>query len=355
MGFIQRVRQFVQTAEQNLEHISNEQATKQALVYPFLTLLGYNTANPAEVTPEFTADVGTKRGEKVDIALQINGEPTILIEVKTYGTDLTLHDSQLFRYFTATNAKFGVLTDGLRYRFYSDLEESNKMDSNPFFEINLIDAEDSHIVEVQRFENESFDIDEAVSAAAELKYTRRILFGMERELRSPSDEFLTFWLREVGIARITKARRKELRPVVKRALHQFIHERVNARLKSAMETVGEDREPKEQPQEEVEESGINTEDHILKEVNEAFLVLKAILRRIIPVDRIHLREAQKYWTVTVDPNRVNDICRVYIGARRKAILILGEKRQRYYFETVDDIFNFEEPLLTRAKELENRL
>src|SRR5690625_2551106 len=242
MDFIQRVRQFVKEAEPNLQYIQNEEATKLALVFPFLTLLGYNTANPAEIMPEFTADVGTKKGEKVDIAIQIQGEPVVLMEVKPYGTDLTLHDTQLFRYFTATHVKFGVLTDGLRYRFYSDLENENKMDSHPFFEVNLLDADDTHIAELQRFEKQSFDIEEAASAAAELKYTRRVLFGMERELRNPSDEFLTFWLREIGIRRVTKRRRTELKPVVKRALNQFIHERVNARLQSAMDRVGKEQD-----------------------------------------------------------------------------------------------------------------
>src|SRR5690625_3977810 len=163
----------------------------------------------------------------------MNNEPVILIEVKPFGTDLTLHNTQLFRYFTATDAKFGVLTDGLRYRFFSDLEEKNKMDNRPFFEINLLDADGSHISEMRRFEKDSFDLEEAAAAAAELKYTRRILLDLEKEVHNPSDDFLTYWLRKSGIARVTKARRTELKPVVKRALNQFIHERVNSRLKSA--------------------------------------------------------------------------------------------------------------------------
>lgn len=355
MDFVQRVRQFVKEAEPNLQYVNNEQATKLALVFPFLTLLGYNTANPAEVMPEFPADVGTKKGEKVDIAIQVNGEPVVLIEVKSYGTDLTLHDSQLFRYFTATNAKFGVLTDGLRYRFYSDLEDRNKMDSHPFFELNLLDADDNHIAELQRFEKDSFDVDEIASAAAELKYTRRILFAMERELRNPGDEFLTFWLREIGIGRVTQARKTELKPVVKRALNQFIHERVSARLKSAMESVGKDQDRKHDG--DVTEDAAETEvaDELRQLEQEAFLVLKAILRRVIPVERIFLRDSQNYSTVTIDPNRLNDICRIYIGPRRKALVILTQPRQRHSFETADDLYELEQPLLDFARELESRL
>lgn len=355
MDFVRRVRKFVQQAEPNLQHVTNEQATKLALVFPFLQVLGYNTANPAEVMPEFTADVGTKQGEKVDIAIQVNNEPAILIEVKPYGTDLTLHNTQLFRYFTATNTKFGVLTDGLRYRFFSDLEEKNKMDSRPFFEVNLLDADDSHISEIKRFEKDSFDAQEAAAAAAELKYTRRILHELEQELENPSDEFLTYWLRKIGIARVTKARRTELRPVVKRALNQFIIQRVNSRLKSAMERVREEQE-KQEDAAAAAENEISEEEALRKvKEQEAFQIVRAILRRVIPVERIHYRETQSYLTVTIDPNRLNDICRIYIGARRKAIEILSEPQKLQRFESIDDLYEFEEPLLAYARELEKDL
>lgn len=355
MDFIRKVRKFVQDAEPNLQHVTNEQATKLALVFPFLQLLGYNPANPAEIMPEFTADVGTKQGEKVDIAIQMNGEPIILIEVKPYGTDLTLHNTQLFRYFTATDAKFGVLTDGLRYRFFSDLEEKNKMDDRPFFEVNLQDADDSNIAEMKRFEKDSFDLEEATAAAAELKYTRRILLDMEKELHNPSDDFLTYWLRKIGISRVTKARRTELRPVVKRALNQFIHERVNSRLKSAMERVREEQENQDD-ETTIAENVINEEESLRKaKEQEAFQIIRAILRRVIPVDRIHFRETQNYLTVTIDPNRLNDICRIYIGVRRKAIEILSEPQKLNRFESIDELYDFEEPLLAYARELEKNL
>ena len=49
--------------------ISTEEATKQAFVVPFIMALGYDVFNPLEVVPEYTADVGTKKGEKVDYAI----------------------------------------------------------------------------------------------------------------------------------------------------------------------------------------------------------------------------------------------------------------------------------------------
>src|SRR3954464_3451241 len=86
--------------------IETEEATKNAFVMPFIsTVLGYDVFNPLEVVPEFTADVGVKRGEKVDYAIMAESEVQILIECKKSTEPLRIeHAGQLFRYFTTTNA-----------------------------------------------------------------------------------------------------------------------------------------------------------------------------------------------------------------------------------------------------------
>ena len=104
----------------------------------FIKALGYDFLDPGEVVPEFTADWGGKKGEKVDYAIVINGKPGILMECKSIHTDLdNVHASQLRKYFTATEAKFGILTNGVIYRFFTDIDKSNIMDKKPFFEMNL--------------------------------------------------------------------------------------------------------------------------------------------------------------------------------------------------------------------------
>ena len=110
------------------ENIATEEATKTSLIMPFFQILGYDIFNPLEFVPEFTADVGIKKGEKVDYAIVIDSIPTMLIEAKSVNEQLTKHDSQLFRYFGTTNAKFAILTNGDVYRFYTDLETPNVMD-----------------------------------------------------------------------------------------------------------------------------------------------------------------------------------------------------------------------------------
>ncbi|HBL43185.1 MAG TPA: restriction endonuclease, partial [Planctomycetaceae bacterium] len=78
-----------------------EEATKNAFVMPFISALGYDVFNPLEVIPEFTSDVGIKKGEKVDYAITKDEKIIILVECKWSGADLDkVHASQLYRYFS---------------------------------------------------------------------------------------------------------------------------------------------------------------------------------------------------------------------------------------------------------------
>lgn len=121
MDFIDQVKQFAKRVEGMKDTIQTEEATKTSIIMPFFSLLGYDVFNPNEFIPEFTADVGIKKGEKVDYAILSDGSPVILIECKWIGEPLEKHDSQLFRYFGTSKAKFAILTNGLIYRFYTDL------------------------------------------------------------------------------------------------------------------------------------------------------------------------------------------------------------------------------------------
>ena len=118
------------------EYVETEEATKNAFILPFLEALGYDIFDPMEVVPEFTADIGTKRREKVDYAIMKDSNPIMIIECKSCAADLdNLHISQLYRYFSVTPVRFGMLTNGIVYKFYTDIEKSNIMDNKPFLEI----------------------------------------------------------------------------------------------------------------------------------------------------------------------------------------------------------------------------
>lgn len=138
MEFSEQLLQFAKRVDVLKDSISTEEATKTSLIMPFFSLLGYDVFDPSEFLPEFTADVGIKKGEKVDYAILQDGKPVIIIEAKSVQRNLEKHDSQLFRYFATTSAKFAILTNGIRYRFFTDLDNSNKMDELPFLDFNLL-------------------------------------------------------------------------------------------------------------------------------------------------------------------------------------------------------------------------
>ncbi|MEG1313977.1 MAG: type I restriction endonuclease, partial [Bacilli bacterium] len=156
------------------QQIKSEEGTKQSLILPFFQILGYDVFNPSEFCPEFDADYGIKKGEKVDYAVLIDDEPILLIEAKACNDNLEKHGSQLFRYFNSSKARFGVLTNGIKYRFYTDLDEVNKMDKKPFFEVDLSNLNDTQISYLKNFERDALDVDSILSTAEELKYSSLI-------------------------------------------------------------------------------------------------------------------------------------------------------------------------------------
>ena len=241
MDFIDDVRARSRRFQARLEHLDTEEATKTSLVMPFIQMLGYNIFDPTEVVPEFTADFGSKKGEKVDYALMQNDKPVVLIEAKKHGTRLRVEqESQLFRYFSTTLSQFGILTDGIVYRFYSDLDKSGKMDERPFFEFNMLDFTDLQVGQLKQFHKDSFDTTEAVEAARELKYTNEVNRALAEEMRNPSDDFVRFILTRIEYPGLkTKKLTKQFTPLVQQAFAQFVKDLIDARLKSALERGGE--------------------------------------------------------------------------------------------------------------------
>jgi hypothetical protein len=132
-----KLKQLAERIKTSKEIILTEEATKHSFIMPFLSALGYDVFDPTVIVPEFTADIGTKKGEKVDYAILQDGKPIIVIEAKNHTEKLDNHNNQLIRYFNVTDSKFAILTNGIEYRFFSDIEETNRMDKIPFLTVNL--------------------------------------------------------------------------------------------------------------------------------------------------------------------------------------------------------------------------
>lgn len=144
---------------QDTSGIETEEATKHSLILPLLIALGYNVFDNNEVRPEYVADVGTKKGEKVDYVIIQNGQPTILLEAKQVGTPLNNKVvDQLFRYFSVTSAKIAILTDGVKYMFFTDSQKANIMDTEAYMIIDIKTASDEDLSRLASYHKEQMHL-----------------------------------------------------------------------------------------------------------------------------------------------------------------------------------------------------
>lgn len=338
------------------DHLETEEATKNALVMPFIRALGYDVFNPLEVVPEFTADFANRKGEKVDYAIKRNDALVMLFECKKAGAPLsTDHAGQLFRYFHMTSARIGVLTNGIEYRFFSDLEEENKMDKRPFLELSLLSYNEQHIDELKRLRKSSFDLEDMLEAAHDLKYRKALRGYLDQQWQRPEDDFVHFMAKQVYDGRVTQGVRDQFREIVRKSLHQFVHDKVSGRLKSALEeeeaSVAVDLQTSEEeasdqdslPDGVVEVNGdvVTTEEEM-----EGFRIVRAIMREVVDIDRITHRDVKTYFGVLLDDNNRQPICRLHFNRSQNYIGLFDENKdeERVPIDSLDDIYSHADAL-----------
>jgi len=329
------------------DQILTEEATKNAFIMPFLNALGYDVFNPTEVVPEFISDIGLKKGEKIDYAIFMDGKPTILVECKHWNQNLSIHDGQLLRYFHVSKAKFGLLTNGIMYRFYSDLVDANKMDEKPFLEFNITEIKDNQIEELKKFHKSYFDADSIVNTASELKYMNELKQILNQELNNPTSDFVKFFTKQVYPGIITAKVLEQFTNLTKKSVQQYISDLITERLKTAL--IKEDEVAKEQDNtqttvniKEVESKIDTTQDEL-----EAFVIVKSILRQKVDFKRITYRDAQSYFAILLDDNNRKPICRLYFNGNKKYFVTLDENKKEVKNEIVslDDIFKYSEVII----------
>lgn len=347
MEFEERIAFLAKKVQQQAESILTEEATKTAFVMPFIqSVLGYDVFNPMEVIPEFTADVGTKKGEKVDYAIVHNGEVQILIEAKKIGEELNIKcASQLYRYFSVTTAKIAVLTNGQVYKFFTDLDAPNKMDEKPFLELDILDIDDHLLPELKKITKPNFDVESIINAASELKYVGQIKKLISTQFTDPDEDFIKLFVSKVYDGIITQRVREQFTPLTKKALSQFLNDKINDRLKSAISgniTIIPQTERQTDEQQEDENDGIVT---TIEEI-EGFNIVKAIVREVIDAKRVVGRDTKSYFGVLLDDNNRKPICRLHFNRSQKYIGLFDETKNetRQPIESLDDIFNFAEQL-----------
>lgn len=338
MDFADRIRELALQIPKHMLHVKTEEGTKNAMIMPFLTALGYNVNDPTEVNPEYIADFGTKKGEKIDYAVLKDARVIILVECKCCTDDLkTNHASQLYRYFSVSNTRFGILTNGVVYRFYTDLDAPNKMDTHPFFEFNMLDFSDYQLEELKKFTKSSFNEDSLLSAASELKVTREIKRILAEQLKKPSKEFIEFFGKQIYTGRMTQTVRDQFAEFTRKALGQFINDRVNERLKAAMSGEPEPEIVEVEPGRQIE----NTADEL-----EGYYIVKTILREVIPANRVVAKDTLSYFGILLDNNVRKPLCRLHLNRGTKYISLFDKNRieEKVRIDNIDQIYSFADRL-----------
>lgn len=341
MEIAKQLQGLADKVEQLKDRIETEESTKHAFILPFINMLGYDTFNPMEVVPEFTADLGTKKGEKVDYAIFQEGNPILIIECKHWREKLDIHSSQLFRYFHVTKTRFALLTNGIEYRFFTDLEEKNKMDEKAFLEFNITKLKEPVIKEIEKFHKSNFDEQKIIDNASNLKYTNTIRNLILAELEEPSTEFIKLFAGRAYSGRLTANVLEEFTGIVTKAFNQLISDRVNDRLNSALNKEVEKQKEETAPIE--EPSKIETTE----EEMEGFRIVVAILRRSVDISRIAHRDTQSYFGILLDDNNRKPICRLHLNGGKKYLGVFNENKDevKYQIDNIGMIYQFEEHLL----------
>lgn len=345
MDFKDTIKQLSDRVQKLKDNILTEEATKNAFIMPFINALGYDVFNPLEVVPEMNCDIAMKKGEKIDYAIMKDGEPILLIECKHWQQNLSLHDNQLMRYFNVSKAKFGLLTNGVVYKFYTDLIEVNKMDSKPFLEIDITNLKDNQIEELKKFHKSYFDIGNILNTASELKYMGELKNVLAKEFTTPQPDFVRYIAKQVYDGVINAKMLEQFTDLVKRSISTYINDLISDRLNVALKT----EEKKDMKEVEETHSTVEEESKIVttEEEIESFLIVKSILRPVVDIQRVAYRDTQSYFGILLDDNNRKPICRLYLNSQNKKYLATfdkDKKETKHEILSLDDIYKYQDDI-----------
>ena len=354
MEFKEQIKQLGDKVVKMKDQIQTEEATKSAFIMPFIQCLGYDVFNPMEVVPEFITDYGAKNIEKVDYAILKEEKPVMIIECKNHSENLDKHYTQIHKYFHLTNARFALLTNGVQYNFFTDLDLSNKMDEKPFFSFDITNPKEQQIKELSKFHKSGFDINTILTSASELKYTNAIKMVLSNEIAKPSPEFVKFFVSRVYEGKATEKVMTQFTELVKRTLDQTFNDIVSDRLMNAInqtKPAKEENQTESQSNETSESKVLTTEDEL-----NGFYILKSILRTKIDSSRIFYRDSQTYFSIILDDNNRKPICRLWLNSMSKKYLGIFDtekKETKVEIESLDDIYKYTNELLSTLDNYEN--
>lgn len=350
MDLTTRLAELQKRTIEHREVLLTEEAAKTALVMPFIQALGYDVFNPSEVVPEYTCDVGTKKGEKVDYAICDAGKIKILVECKPASAALNLnHASQLFRYFSVTDARLAILTNGVVFQFYSDVEAPNKMDDRPFFSFNMDTLKPTDIRTIEKFSKHAFDIEKIVQEAGFLKLQSLLRKELEKEFSDPSEEFVRMMASRVHDGRITSQVRENFSKLLTNTISTLIRDLVNDRLSSALNasTIPEETTA-------VHEAEAEAEIATTAEEISGFHIVQAIAAKHVSPKRVVMRDAKSYCAILLDDNNRKSLARLHFNGLTTKYFgtFVGKEETRHH---INDLYQFADQIALRLKELDGAL
>lgn len=302
MTFQEKLTDFRNWVARTKDSVKSEEATKTSLVMPFFQrVLGYDVFSPTEFVPEYKAGFGDKPSDRVDYTIIINGKPEIIIECKSVGTTLNhQHEAQLQGYFASLKARIAILTNGISYQFYTDIERANLLDNTPFMTFDVLNQDTSLFTELEFFCKDGFNASNIFEKARELKYSNIIRDFLTNQLICPSNDFVKLLISQIDGMEIHAEAVEELRPLVKKCFSKF----VNEYPKNGIE------------QEQNENSSVNDTD------NEIFTAIRECLKDIIDPVRISQYSSTK-WTSIYYKNCI--LCRIITVGKPYCEIAFPEK------------------------------
>lgn len=345
---IQELSSRIQTLKEN---VLTEEATKHSFIMPFISALGYDIFNPMVVVPEFTADISKKKNEKVDYAIMYNNKPLILIEAKSHTENLDLHATQLERYFTVTESRFAILTNGIEYRFFTDLEKPNKMDTTPFFTFNILAIKDRDLKELEKFTSANLDIDKILASAENKKYVSAIKSIFKDEVKDPSEEFVRIFASRLTDKPLRQNVLEEFKAYVKTAFSEIVMDMAQDKINSLKNKLTVEIDQNQEEKEVIEDSGIETTEDELQ----GFFIVKSIIAEAIGLERLFARDTKSYFGVLLDDNNRKWICRLLFNTKQKylSLHIEDKKEEKFAIEKVEDIYKYKNEILAIINRLDS--
>lgn len=344
MDFKDLIQQLSEKIAKQQDIIATEEATKNAFVMPVIHALGYDVFDPTEVVPEMDCDIVKNKGDKIDYAIFKDGKPIILIECKHNKQNLDLHSTQLQRYFVASNARFGVLTNGIEWRFYTDIEKQNIMDEKPFLVVNMLEVSNEDIEQLKKFHKSYYNETEILSTANELKYTTEIKAIFLNDIKSPTSPFVEYFVRKVYNGRVSQSVIGQFIPMVKKSISSVINDVISDRLNSAIKNEELQSESKQENETGANDSGIVTTQEEL----DAFEIIKAILAEKFDVSELCYKDFKTYFLIYYANEQYWWVCRLSLKQYSKAIIFPDKEHSGNYekvsITSINDLYNVKEKL-----------